>query len=147
MIRYYAKYPLFDFNFHFKGMLNIYVYKLQRAKCSWSWVVNFVGKEPKPFSNEGETFTLVEMRKNVMFDYAEITHSEYTKHRLCITLWKSGRNALYGDMMFLPVEDFDEFLEQIGYNLSEKQKKYLNKACSNYAKKYSFPIYQTLNED
>ncbi len=87
-------------------------------------------------------FNLV-TEKNVSFDMIEISSTEYTKHRLCVTLWRKENNVLSDvDMHFLPVFCFKNIIEFIGYELTEKQKSALNKMLKSYAQKWGFPCYQ-----
>lgn len=88
-----------------------------------------------------DSFDIV-AKVNVSFDMIEISATDYTKHRLCVTLWRKGTNVLVGDLNFLPIFCFKNILEFIGYELSDKQKSYLNRTLKAYAKKWGFPCYQ-----
>lgn len=81
--------------------------------------------------------------KLVGFDMVEISATEYTQHRLCVTLWQSERNVLTGvDLNFLPIWSFENIINFIGYPITERQSTALNRMLKSYAQKWGFPCYQ-----
>lgn len=136
------RYPSFSFN-------------ISNIKNGVYHLCKFESISKKPFTIYSDTNPLGEIdylvpkcfnlvtKKNVSFDMIEISSTEYTKHRLCVTLWHKENNILSdADMKFIPIFCFKNIIEFIGHELTEKQKSALNKMLKSYAQKWGFPCYQ-----
>jgi hypothetical protein len=80
-------------------------------------------------------------KKYVAFDYIEISATEYTKHRLCVTLFNKDVNVLSGNCNFLPVSNLKVILDTNEILISEKQVKYLQSLANSFSKKWKFENY------
>jgi hypothetical protein len=140
MILYEAKYPVFSFSIKKSGVLEIGTYSLRIGKQNWI-VNNSMLTEAKIddfFAGEEIMFM---SKKYVAFDYIEISATEYTKHRLCVTLFNKDVNVLSGNCNFLPLSNLKVILDTNNILISEKQVKYLQSLANSFSKKWKFENY------